>query len=773
MPRQNRIHMKNMLSLALALFALEAGAQTKPSYEIVGKDTTCQIFLYSHANSDGLHMAYLTDQEQWADAGRLCESAYASAAGDKRMLTPYVCHAADGSWRLLFTVDDNAPCLAAAYSEDLVTWRPQDFAPMTDKGVMEPVMFQMDDGTFDIYFKTRGGLRRYVKADNSFRHFDEAEEPSSISDDAWIMDSATVAGKDYAGNMFQVPKIHFDYMINYLAAVEHDKALFSERMKDDPRRFTDLGADVSATLTIDPKKTKRISSKLVGVSFIGANNPDDGSLRAEMVRNRDFEYSPKDGDGLTPQTAWTSNHAITIQTDAPFSATNPHYAVLAKTDTLYNRGWKGMTVAPLQQFDCSLCLRSRNGGKNQLLVALVGNNGEEYAKARLKLTGDGWQRHEFPLIVDKKMVAGDVRLALTPLKEGAVDVDMVSLLPHDTFKGHGLRKDAAETIAALHPKFMRFSKGALGLGLDEFFQFCEDVGAEPIPVLPSSATSQEALDMIEWAVADSSASGWGRKRAEAGHPSPFSLRFVCLGSEDHMTTAFEQHFKQVAEAVKAKYPAIKVIGTAGPTHNPSADYIEGWKFAKENKHVVDLVGEYNHASPGWYLHNQDYYDNYDRTAPKACLAEWTSQGGTVENALVEALFLCSIEHNGDVVEMESHGIGSSDAEIVITPSYYTQKLWGSNSGETHVGSTLNLPSAVAYRVGASVVTGADGKVIVKIVNALPSRLAVSLAGVNIADGTVAEGFAGKPDDKTVTTVKTAVSGQKVTLPAYSVVVIRQ
>lgn len=225
--------------------------------------------------------------------------------------------------------------------------------------------------------------------------------------------------------------------------------------------------------------------------------------------------------------------------------------------------------------------------------------------------------------------------------------------------------------------------------------------------------------------------------------------------------------------MKAKYPAIKVIGTAGPSHNPSADYIEGWKFAKENKGIVDMVGEYNHASTGWYMHNQDYYDNYDRSAQRVCLADWDSQGSTVENALVEALYLCSVERNGDMVEMETHNVACRNGVIDLTPSYYTQKLWGSNSGDTHIGSTLNLPKTIGYRVGSSVVSDADGKVIVKIVNALPSRLAVNIKGVNFADGTMAEGFAGKPDDKVVTTVKATVKGQKVTLPAYSVVVIRQ
>ena len=111
------------------------------------------------------------------------------------MYTPYVVHAADGSWRLLFSVNGTAPCFAAAYSEDLVTWRPQDYPRMSEHGTLAPVMFQMDDGSFDIYFKTKDGGRRYVKADKDFRHFTEDKAPSSIGDDAWIMDTATVAGQ--------------------------------------------------------------------------------------------------------------------------------------------------------------------------------------------------------------------------------------------------------------------------------------------------------------------------------------------------------------------------------------------------------------------------------------------------------------------------------------------------------------------------------------------------------------------------------------------------
>ena len=45
-----------------------------PAYTIVGKDSTCRIFIYSPAPDRGLHLAYLTDDDRWVDVGQLCSS---------------------------------------------------------------------------------------------------------------------------------------------------------------------------------------------------------------------------------------------------------------------------------------------------------------------------------------------------------------------------------------------------------------------------------------------------------------------------------------------------------------------------------------------------------------------------------------------------------------------------------------------------------------------------------------------------------------------------
>ncbi len=841
--------MKKTWMILVACAAVQAHAQQQqplPAYQILGKDTTCQVFVYSPGERDGLHLAYLTDDEKWKDVGQLCSSDYSQWGSQKRMYSPYVLHANDGTWRLLFSVNDNSPCFAAAYSEDLVTWRPQDYPQTLVKGVLSPVMFQMDDGTIDVYYKEKGGTKHYVQASADFRKFKEAPEPSTIDDAAWVRDTATVNGKLLQGNLFDVPKVHLDYIFQYFAAVRRDAQMSGEAMRDDDKRFATIGNHVDVTLQVNPSQTKAISDKLIGVFFEDISRAADGGLYAELIQNRDFEYTPADRREWTATTAWQSNKPIVVKTDVPLSKNNPHYVVMAPKDTLYNIGWDGITAGPNEQFDFSVYLRNENGGKNQVVVTLVGKNGEVYAKEKIKTEGQGWNRYAVPLVVDKKAMKGQVRLALTPVKDGNVAIDMVSLFPHETYKGHGLRKDLAEAIEALHPKFVRFPGGCMshgqgidniyhwnetvgpwqdrkpdfniwgyhqtrGLGFYEYFQFCEDLGAEPLPVLAAGvpcqnsapnkegmggqqggipmkdmpAYCQEFLNMVEWANGDPATSKWAKLRADAGHPAPFGLKYVGVGNEDLISTTFEERYEMICKAVKEKYPNIEVVGTVGPFHDPSSDYVEGWKFAKEHKAILDIVDEHYYESPGWFMHHQDYYDNYDRTAPKVYLGEYASRTRTVESALAEALYLCSIERNGDVVSMTSYApllckdghanwnpdmiYFNNDTITSLTPSYHTQRIWGTHGGDVYVASKMTVSPELQHRVAASVVKDSKtGKTTVKLVNALPASVTVSLQGLDIPAGAKMEGFTGKPADKKVEEVGGTEQGKQIELQPYMV-----
>lgn len=837
--------------LATFAFPLCASAQRpKPSYEIVKRDTTCSIFIYSPGEREGLHLAYYTFDQHWYDVGQLCSSDYSQWGREKRMYNPSVLHAKDGTWRLVFQVNDYAPCFAAAYSEDLLTWRPQDYPRMKEQGVLEPVMFQMDNGNIDIYFKTKDGSRRYVQATEDFRHFTESPEASTISDDAWLRDTATVNGKLREGNFFEVPKVHLDYINQYFDVMRQEGQLAGETMRDDAKRFAQLANPVKATLSVDASDSKAISDKLVGVFFEDISRAADGGLYAELMQNGDFEYTAADHGGWSATTAWKSSKPITIATDKPLSSNNPHYAVMQR-DTLFNIGWEGIP-GNQQCYDFSIFARTIDNAKNQLDVALVSPEGVVLAQDRLKIVGQQWKQYTLQLSTDLKKVEGRLdgcQLRLVARKDGKLAVDMVSLFPHETFKGHGLRKDLAEAIAALHPKFVRFPGGCMshgqgldniyhwnetvgplqdrkpdkniwgyhqtrGLGFFEFFQFCEDIGAEPLPVLAAGvpcqnsapdqngfggqqggipmsdmpAYCQEILDLIEWANGDPATSKWAKMRADAGHPEPFNLKYIGIGNEDIISTTFEERYEMICKAIKQKYPNIIVCGTVGPFHDPSADYVEGWKFAKAHHNIIDMVDEHYYESPGWFMHHQNYYDDYDRKGPKVYLGEYASRTRTVESALVEAMHLCSLQRNGDVVAMSSYapllckeGYANWNPDMIyfnndtitsLTPSYYTQLLFGTHSGDRYVASRLSLPEDIAYRVSASVVKDTKtGRTYLTVVNALPSTLNLSVEGLAIPQGAAMVGFSGKVTDKKVELEHATASGQQLVLPPYAVRVV--
>lgn len=854
------------MTLALVAWGCVAWAQT-PSYSIIAGDTTCQVFIYSPGERDGLHLAFHAEDDTWQEVGQLCSSDYGQWGAEKRMCKPSVVHANDGSWRLVFGVNDHAPCFAAAFSEDLITWRPQDYPLMSQKGCLEPIVFAMDDGTFDIYYKDRAGQKHYVQASADFRHFTEDSLLSSIDDVAWLRDSVTVVprgkqeGKMQEGNLFDVPKVHLDFIRQWFHALAQEDELNRETMRDDATRFASLPATVKATLKVDASAEKPISDKLIGVFFEDISYAADGGLYAELVQNRDFEYTGRDHRGWNATTAWHSSRPIEIATEHPLSKNNPHYAMLWPKDTLWNEGWDGIAVEAGKNYDFSMYVLA-GGQKQDFLIQLMGEDGTVLAKTKLKTAASDWTQYN--AVLTAKGSDAKARLAIVPLKAAHVGVDMISLFPQETFmnRKNGLRKDLAQAIADLKPKLVRFPGGCMthgqgleniyhwnhtvgpwqdrkpdfniwnyhqtrGLGFYEYFQFCEDIGAEPLPVLAAGVPCQnsaanadgiggqqggipmadmpayidELCNLIEWANGDPAKSKWAKMRADAGHPAPFNMKYLGIGNEDIISTVFEERCEMIAKAIRERYPEIQICGTAGPFHFPSADYVEGWKFANDHRSLFDLIDEHYYESTGWFIHHQDYYDQYDRQGPKVYVGEYASRTRTHESALAEALYLCNIERNGDIVEMTSYApllakeghhnwnpdlIYFDNTSLQLTPSYHTQHLFGNHSGDRYVKSELTIePMGAAeqqlnLRSAASIVRDSKtGKKYLKLVNALPRELSITVDGISIPADAKVVGFSGQPKDQTVTVtsgidslqLKPGTQNSQLVVPPYTVCAI--
>lgn len=795
------------------------------------------LFFYSPSVKDGMRLAYKPAGGRWSDEGQVFTSDYGRWGTEKRMYTPFVAKLASGGYAAVFSVNDHAPCFAVACSDDLVTWRPQDYPKMSVRGCLSPVIREDGDGCYTVLFKTKDGQVRQTMTTDNFRHF--TTDKSATDDEYNAIDvrrtKMELNGKEYMGNICATDSPTVVRMKEYFACVEKSNRENAEKLADDKIRFASLADKVEATITINGSKQKAISDKLIGIFFEDISYAADGGLYAEMVQNRDFEYSPRDHKGWNATTAWKSDKgSIKISDENGLSENNPHYAIMA-AETLVNEGWDGMAVKQGEKYDFSFYVRNVVGKSNTFVVAI--KDGEKaIAQVKIKIKGDKGEWKQYSATLVPTVAAEKAVLTITAEKEHEVGVDMISLFPHDTFcnRRNGLRKDLAQTLADLHPKFVRFPGGCMshgdgleniyhwqstvgplkdrkpdrnswnyhqtrGLGFYELFQFCEDIGAEPLPVLAAGvpcqnssndkngyggqqggipmedmpAYIQELCDMIEWANGDPATSKWAKMRADAGHPAPFNLKYIGIGNEDIISTTFEDRCLMICKAIKERYPDITVCGTAGPFHAPSSDNIEGWKFANANKDIIDMVDEHYYETVRWFLNNQHYYDSYDRTAPKVYLGEWAARVGKggLDCALVEAAYLCNVERNADVVTMTSYApllsknghsnwspdmIYFSNTDIEKTPSYETQRLFSVYGGDRYVETTIDgLDSLTVNRVAASVVKDSKtNKSYLKIANILPRQLDVtlSLKNVPLTSQTLKyEGFSGKLGDSRVVT----------------------
>ncbi|MET9550291.1 alpha-L-arabinofuranosidase C-terminal domain-containing protein [Streptomyces sp. NPDC006627] len=541
----------------------------------------------------------------------------------------------------------------------------------------------------------------------------------------------------------------------------------------------------------------KIDDTMYGVFYEDINRAADGGLYAELVQNRSFEYEPADNRNYTPLTSWdTKGTAKVVNDGGRLHERNRNYLSLAAGSSVTNSGYNtGIAVEKGERYDFSVWARTDRAGGAPLTLTLHDASGELAAARRVTARG-GWAKYKASFTATRTSTAG--RLTVASGADAALD--MISLFPRDTYKGreNGLRKDLAEKIAALEPGFLRFPGGCLvntgsheaydeksgwqrkrsyqwkdtigpveqratnanfwgynqsyGLGYYEYFQFAEDTGAMPLPVVPALVTGcgqnkatddpallkrhiQDTLDLIEFANGPVS-SEWGKKRARMGHPKPFGLTHLAVGNEENLPEEFFARFKEFRAAIEAEHPEITVISNSGPDDSGSI-FDKAWQLNRDAN--VAMVDEHYYNSPQWFLENNDRYDSYDRGGPKVFLGEYASQGNTFGNALSEAAFMTGLERNADVVKLASYAPLLANEDYVQwkpnmiwfdndqswgSANYETQKLFMRNVGDEVVPSKASGTPATSGPITGAVglstwatsaayddvsVTGADGK----------------------------------------------------------------
>ncbi len=527
-----------------------------------------------------------------------------------------------------------------------------------------------------------------------------------------------------------------------------------------------LGAQAQQhQFTIDTKPGAPIEPTMYGVFFEDINFGGDGGLYAEMVQNRSFEYPNRLMCWNTFGNVSVSDVKPAFDRN-PHYVVLENSGHDQKHTGIENRGFFGMGLKKGMKYDFSVYARLHNlqGGEASIRVEIVDDQNVPIDKQKITVTDNQWQKVTATLTSDRTVEKGCMRIFLE--SADGVDIDHVSMFPEDNWNGMradlvqdlvdlhpgifrfpggcivegtdlATRYQWKNSVGAVenrplnenrwrdtfpHRLFPNYYQ-TYGMGFYEFFLLSEKIGAEPLPILNCGMSCQyqnkdddrnahvalddlqpyidDALDLIEFAIGTTSTK-WGKLRADMGHPAPFNLRQIGVGNEQ-WGELYPPRLQAFVNQIRAKYPQIKICGSAGPKSD-GKEFDYGWEQMR--KIGVDLVDEHYYQTKEWFLGNAGRYDNYDRKGPKVFAGEYachlkgfgnepTVAMNNFEAALCEAAFMTGLERNADVVYQATYAplfahkdgwqwrpdlIWFDNLTSVRSVNWYVQMLYAANRG---------------------------------------------------------------------------------------------
>lgn len=525
-----------------------------------------------------------------------------------------------------------------------------------------------------------------------------------------------------------------------------------------------------------------VSPGLYGLMTEEINFSYEGGLYGELIRNRSFKDSSREAAFWSLVHDAGSKDSIHLDKKNGLSEALPvslRLDVQSDQAGIANPGFWGIAIRPSTTYKGSFYAKSSTTGK-PLTVTLESSNGNTtYATAEVTTLTAQWQRYTFQLTTNNNITpTADARFVISTHNPGSYWFSLVSLFP-PTYKDrtNGLRADIMQLLADMKPAFLRLPGGNYlegitfsnrwdwkktigpleqrpghlspwryrstdGMGLLEYLDWCEDLDMEPLlavfagyvlnrDYLEAGPFLQpfvdDALDEIEYVMGDAN-TRWGAQRAKDGHPKPFPLHYIEIGNEDGFDASgsYEGRYAQFYDAIKAKYPQLKIISTVG-----GKDGLGGRFPAPAGR--TEIVDEHYYRNASQMEENANQYDHYDRNGPKVFVGEWaTREGDPTTNfnaALGDAAWMTGMERNSDLVIMASYAplfvnvnpggmqwksdlIGYDALTAFGSPSYYAQKLFSTHLGNKIVPlTTQNMPTQLTKLTARDSAAGIQPKTI--------------------------------------------------------------
>ncbi|PYH88482.1 Arabinosidase A [Aspergillus ellipticus CBS 707.79] len=473
------------------------------------------------------------------------------------------------------------------------------------------------------------------------------------------------------------------------------------------------------SLTVSTEGGNSSSPLLYGFIFEDINHPGDGGIYGEMLQNNGLQ-------GTSPNlTAWRLDVSKNASGAVGFT----------------NEGYWGIPVDG-SEFQSSFWIKGDYSGN--ITIRLVSNyTGTEYGSATLTPSSNADNFTQNSVKFDTtKAPDGNVLYELTVDGGTAAGSSLYFgylTLFGQTYKSreNGPNPQLANVLDSVQGSFLRFPGGnnlegnsptgrwkwnetigpledrpgregtwgyynTDGLGLAEYFYWCEDLGLAPVlgvwdgfaldsgggTPLTGDALTPYVDDVLKELgyILGSTSTTYGALRAASGQEEPWNLTMVEIGNEDHLgggCNSYAERFTTFYDAIHAAYPELTLIASTSDTD-----------CLPHNMPVGSWVDYHDYNNADGMVDQFDYFDNFNRSVP-IFIGEYSR--GTIgwpnmQGSVSEAVFMIGFERNSDLVKMAAYapvlqlpdliGLTQSPEMAFATTSYDVQQMFSTNRGDT-------------------------------------------------------------------------------------------
>lgn len=481
-------------------------------------------------------------------------------------------------------------------------------------------------------------------------------------------------------------------------------------------------ANAKDVSTIDISKndiSNEIEKNIYGIFADSISNVNGTNISANLVYNNSFEhYDISDKNNDLSEKYWHfSNLKHKVQSEDSLNKNNKNYEVITVNNNgkMSNLGFaeKGkkssgtMGFKEKTKYDFSCYIKNIDFEGSVLVYLDSPSNKNVLTQIDITNCKAGWKKVSATL---ESVATESGAFTIEFDGKGTLQIDFVSLIPQNSYgydreewKFAPVRYDLQKALSDLKPSFIRFPlivdetlspvdyswKNTVGpaeerkytenntseTGFGEYFNLCDELGAEPIPSLNVNVSElnenelnryiQNIYDLIEYANGGSVKTYWGAIRAGHGHNEPYNLKTIELISDG------SSNFNKVLDSVNKNHPEIKFIST------PKIENAV-------NKSDMETAFDYAYAA----LYYPDWLNN------------------DTQNSLFKLL------SNVDFTN------------VSLTPSYFTQMIFANNCGNKTINTSFNEKNDGIFQ---NVTVNENEQVIyVKIVNTKGSSKEINL-----------------------------------------------